>query len=118
MATIGGVKALGPDKITSSIEMGKSADMIAIRSNTPRMTPLIDEGPLMNIHHDSVHAVQGQDVDMTMVAGKVLVENGRLLNHDVQQLIDNVNHAAPALFTRREHWLNRSGGSKNALHRP
>ena len=118
MATIGGEKALGPDKITGSIEIGKSADMIAIRSNTPRMTPLIDEGPLMNIHHDSVHAMQGQDVDMTMVAGKVLVENGRLLNHDVQQLIDNVNHAAPALFARREHWLNRSGGSKNALHRP
>ncbi|WP_226988913.1 hypothetical protein [Brumicola pallidula] len=53
---------------------------------------------------------------MTMVAGKVLVENGRLLNHDVQQLIDNVNHAAPALFARRKQWLNRSGGSKNALH--
>jgi 5-methylthioadenosine/S-adenosylhomocysteine deaminase len=51
-----------------------------------------------------------------MVAGKVLVENGRLLNHDVQQLIDNVNHAAPALFTRREQWLNRTGGGKNALH--
>ena len=72
----------------------------------------------MNIHHNLVHAVQGQDVDMTMVAGKVLVENGRLLNHDVQQLIDNVNHAAPALFTRREQWLNRTGGGKNALHQP
>ena len=55
---------------------------------------------------------------MTMVAGKVLVENGRLLNHDVQQLIDYVNHAAPALFVRREQWLNRTGGGKNALHRP
>ncbi|WP_293760561.1 hypothetical protein [uncultured Paraglaciecola sp.] len=40
--------------------------MITIRTNTPRMTPLIDEGPLMNIHHNLVHAVQGQDVDMTI----------------------------------------------------
>jgi 5-methylthioadenosine/S-adenosylhomocysteine deaminase len=118
MATIGGAKALGLDNVTGSIEVGKSADMITIRTNTPRMTPLIDEGPLMNIHHNLVHAVQGQDVDMTMVAGKVLVENGRLLNHDVQQLIDNVNHAAPALFVRREQWLNRTGGGKNALHQP
>jgi 5-methylthioadenosine/S-adenosylhomocysteine deaminase len=70
MATIGGAKALGLDKITGSIEIDKSADMIAIRSNTLPMTPLIDEGPLMNIHHNLVHAVQGQDVDMTMVAGK------------------------------------------------
>ena len=118
MATIGGAKALGLDKTTGSIEVGKSADMIAIRSNTPRMTPLIDEGPLMNIHYNLVHAVQGQDVDMTMVAGNVLVENGRLLNHDVQQLIDNVNHAAPALFVRREQWFKRSGGGKNALFQP
>ena len=72
----------------------------------------------MNIHHNLVHAVQGQDVDMTMVAGKVLVENGRLLNHDMQQLIDNVNYAAPALFVRREQWLNRTGGVKNALYQP
>ena len=72
----------------------------------------------MNIHHNLVHAVQGQDVDMTMVAGKVLVENGGLLHHDVQQLIDHVNHSAPALFVRREQWLNRTGGGKNALHQP
>jgi 5-methylthioadenosine/S-adenosylhomocysteine deaminase len=52
------------------------------------------------------------------MAGKVLVENRRLLNHDVQQLIDNVNHAAPALFARRVRWLNRSDGCINALYQP
>lgn len=116
MATIGGAKALGLDAITGSLEVGKSADMIAINLATPRMTPLIDAGPLMNIQHNLVHAVQGQDVTMTIVAGKVLVENGRLLNHDIQQLIDQVNTAAPALFARREQWLSRSGGGKNALY--
>jgi 5-methylthioadenosine/S-adenosylhomocysteine deaminase len=82
------------------------------------MTSLIDERPLMNIQHNLVHAVQGQDVDMTIVAGKVLVENGCLLNHDMQQLIYNVNHAAPALFTRREQWLNCSGTGKNRSTSP
>ncbi|TYK64555.1 amidohydrolase family protein [Colwellia echini] len=116
MATIGGAKALGLDKIIGSLEVGKSADMIAIRSDTPRMTPLIDNGPLMNLHHNIVHAVQGQDVDMTMVAGKILVEGGKLINHDIQQLIARVNNAAPALFARREQWLTKSGGGKNALY--
>lgn len=118
MATIDGAKALALDSITGSIEVGKSADMIAVWTNTPRMTPFIDQGPLMNIHHNLVHAVQGQDVDMTMVAGKVLVENGSLVNHDIQTLITAVNRAAPALFERRQQWLNGSGGGTNALYEP
>jgi 5-methylthioadenosine/S-adenosylhomocysteine deaminase len=52
------------------------------------------------------------------MAGKVLVENRRLLNHDVELLIGNVNHAAPVLFARRERWLNRSDGCKNPLYQP
>jgi 5-methylthioadenosine/S-adenosylhomocysteine deaminase len=52
------------------------------------------------------------------MAGKVLVENCRLLNHDVQQLIDNVNHAAPVLFARLERWLNSLYGCKNVRYQP
>lgn len=116
MATIDGAKALGLGQTTGSLEVGKSADMIAVRCDTPRMTPLIDSGPLMNIHYNLVHAVQGQDVDMTMVAGKVLVENGKLLEHDIQHLIDQVNLAAPALFKRRQAWLDSTNGAtKRAL---
>jgi 5-methylthioadenosine/S-adenosylhomocysteine deaminase len=116
MATINGAKALALDSEIGSLEVGKSADMIALRIDTPRMTPLIDQGPLLNIHQNVVHAVQGQDVDMTMVAGKILVQNGSLVNHDMQQLIAAVNLAAPALFARREQWLKNSGGGKNALY--
>ncbi|WP_158972688.1 amidohydrolase family protein [Paraglaciecola sp. L3A3] len=118
MATIGGAQALGLEQITGSLEVGKSADMIAIRHDTPRMTPMIDQGPLMNIHYNLVHAVQGQDVDMTMVAGKILVEKGKLLEHDMQNLIDQVNLAAPALFARRQQWLEQSKGGVNALYQP
>ena len=116
MATIDGAKALGLEKTIGSLEAGKAADMIAVKLNTPRMTPLIGSGPLTNIHHNLVHAVQGQDVTMTMVAGKVLVEDGRLLAHDLQDIIDKVNIAAPALFKRRQAWLESSGGSINALN--
>lgn len=115
MATIDGARALGLEQSIGSLESGKSADMISIRLDTPRMTPLIGDGPLMNIHHNLVHAVQGQDIAMTMVAGKVLVENGKLVEHDLQDLIDKVNIAAPKLFARRNAWLNDSGGSVNAL---
>ncbi len=116
MATIDGARAIGLEKSIGSLEPGKSADMISIRLNTPRMTPLVSEGPLMNIHHNLVHAAQGQDVLMTMVAGNILVEDGRLVDHDIQTIIDRVNEAAPRLFKRRQDWLESSAGSASALN--
>lgn len=117
MATIDGARALGMDKQIGSLEAGKAADMIAIRTNTPRMTPLITRGPLANVHHNLVHAVQGADVEMTMVAGRVLVEHGQLQHLDLDAVITEVNQAAPRLFARRQHWLDQAGAAVNALDR-
>ena len=104
MATITGARTLGLDAEIGSIEVGKQADLIAVRTDTPRMTPLIG-GTDGNLHHNLVHAVQGGDVDMTMVAGKIVVEGGKLLTAHLQDLIDNANRAVPDLFRRRAEWL-------------
>jgi 5-methylthioadenosine/S-adenosylhomocysteine deaminase len=104
MATITGARALGLDSEIGSIEVGKQADLIAVRTDTPRMTPLIT-GTDGNLHHNLVHAVQGGDVDMTMVAGKIVVEDGKLLTADLQELIRDMNVAVPDLFRRRAEWL-------------
>ncbi len=117
MATIDGARALGMDDRIGSLEIGKAADIIAIRVDTPRMTPLIPRGPLANLHHNLVHAVQGGDVDMTMVAGRVLVENGQLKSAELDVLITEVNETAPDLFVRRKAWLDQAGVSVNELER-
>ncbi|NNH86375.1 amidohydrolase family protein [Acinetobacter terrae] len=117
MATLTGAKALGMQHEIGSLEVGKQADMIAVKIDTPRMTPLIDQGHLFNLHTNLVHAVQGQDVLMTMVAGQVVVENGRLVHADLQALIDQVNQAAPRLFERRDQWLAQQGQAVNELQR-
>jgi 5-methylthioadenosine/S-adenosylhomocysteine deaminase len=104
MATVTGARALGLDQEIGSIEVGKKADLIAVRTNTPRMTPLLT-GTDGNLHHNLVHAVQGGDVDMTMVDGKILVEGGKLLTADLQELIADANAAVPDLFRRRAEWL-------------
>jgi 5-methylthioadenosine/S-adenosylhomocysteine deaminase len=92
-----------------SIEVGKQADLIAARTDTPRMTPLLT-GPDGNLHHNLVHVVQGGDVDMTMVAGKIVVEGGNLLTVDLHELIADANAVVPDLFRRRAEWL--------ATHKP
>jgi 5-methylthioadenosine/S-adenosylhomocysteine deaminase len=115
MATIDGARALGMDQEIGSLEVGKWADMIAVRSDTPRMTPLLG-GSDGNLHHNIVHAVQGGDVDLTMVHGRIVVDGGVLLTADLQELIDDVQSAAPPLFDRRSAWLAQAGSS-SALHR-
>jgi 5-methylthioadenosine/S-adenosylhomocysteine deaminase len=104
MATTTGARALGLDSEIGSIEVGKQADLIAVRTDTPRMTPLLT-GSDGNLHHNLVHAVQGGDVDMTMVGGKIVVEGGKLLTADLQELIADMNKAVPDLFRRRAEWM-------------
>jgi 5-methylthioadenosine/S-adenosylhomocysteine deaminase len=104
MATINGARTLGLDSEIGSIEAGKQADLIAIRSDTPRLTPLLS-GTNGNLHHNLVHAVRGGDVDMTMVAGQIVVDEGKLLTANLQALIANANNAVPDLFRRRAAWL-------------
>lgn len=115
MATAHGARALGLDRDIGTLEVGKSADLIAVRTDTPRMTPLLT-GEHLNLHHNLVHAVQGGDVDMTMVAGRILVDHGRLQSADLRQLIDRANALAPDLFRRRDAWR-RVHSATNELQR-
>lgn len=113
MATITGARALGLDGAIGTLEVGKQADIIAVRTDTPRMTPLVT-GRLANLHHNLVFAVQGGDVRMTMVAGRIVVDEGCLLTGDLAAVIAQANATVPGLFERREAWLQQHR-SVNAL---
>ncbi|MCD2172443.1 amidohydrolase family protein [Rhizobium sp. C4] len=110
MATILGAKAIGLDHEIGSIEVGKRADIIAVDTSTPRMTPLFGEGRYFNLQHNLVHAVRGSDVVMTMVDGEIIVEDGRLTEVDLDYIIGNVRRMAPDHFARRAEWLAANGG--------
>ncbi len=102
MATIGGARCLGLDRDIGSLEVGKKADLIAIRSNTPRMTPLFPSGRHSNIHHNLVHAVRGSDVALTMIDGNIVVEDGVLKTATLADIISEARSAAGPLFERRD----------------
>jgi len=105
MATITGAKAIGLDHEIGSLQAGKRADMIAVRTDTPRMTPLFGEGPYFNLQHNLVHAVRGGDVSMTMVDGKILVEDGVLKTADIKEIIAEIHRLVPGHFARRAAFL-------------
>jgi len=105
MATRGGAAAIGRGDELGAITAGRKADLVAVRTDTPRMTPLLPAGGHANIHHNLVHAVRGSDVDLTMVDGSVVVRDGRLVNADLAELIDRVRSLVPGLFARRAEWI-------------
>ena len=105
MGTIEGARALGLDDEIGSLEPGKQADIIAVKADTPRMTPFFADGPYFNLQHNLVHAVRGSDVRLTMVAGAIVAEDGQLVHDDMADILDEVHAVAPGLFARRAAFL-------------
>ena len=69
LATIGGARALGMEKLIGSLEPGKRADLIAVSMRSARQTPMYD--PVSHL----VYATHGDDVRTTIVNGKVLMKD-------------------------------------------
>jgi 5-methylthioadenosine/S-adenosylhomocysteine deaminase len=104
MATIEGARAIGLGDSLGSLEPGKKADLVALRTDTPRMTPLLG-GAYLNLHHNLVHAVQGGDVDLVVCDGREVVRGGTLTRADLGDLRGRAQRAVPDLFRRRTAWL-------------
>jgi 5-methylthioadenosine/S-adenosylhomocysteine deaminase len=76
MATIAGARVLGLEKEIGSLEIGKRADLIAVRLDRPNAVPLYDPVSAM------VYALKAEDVQDVMVNGKPVVRDGRILTLD------------------------------------
>ncbi|WP_367731796.1 amidohydrolase [Microbacterium sp. LMI1-1-1.1] len=116
MATRGGAAAIGRGAELGAITVGRKADLVAVRTDTPRMTPLLPAGGYANIHHNLVHAVRGSDVDLTMVDGDIVVRDGRLVHADLAEIIDRVRALVPDLFARRSAWLDAQDDPAGLFH--
>jgi len=92
MATMGGARALGLDDEIGSIEVGKAADLVVFDANRPHLRPHVN--PLGNL----VHTGQGRDVRLVMVAGDILVEDGRPTKVDMDAVCAEAETAARELW--------------------
>ena len=76
MATIGGARALGMADRIGSLEAGKRADLIVVGMTRARQTPRYD--PISHL----VYATRGDDVVTTIVNGRVLMRDRKVLTLD------------------------------------
>ena len=76
MATIDGARAMGMETEIGSLEAGKRADLIVVATDAARQTPMYD--PLSHL----VYVTRGDDVRTTIVNGRVLMRDRKLLTLD------------------------------------
>ncbi len=88
MATINGARVLGLDRLIGSIEVGKLADIIILDLNQPHLTPLY------NPYSQIVYAARGSDVKTSIIGGKPVMENRRLLTMDLPAVMQRVRAIA------------------------
>jgi 5-methylthioadenosine/S-adenosylhomocysteine deaminase len=81
MATIGGARALHMENEIGSLETGKKADLIVIGLSAPNAVPLYD------VYSQIVYALKASDVQDTVIDGRIVMQNGRVLTLDEPAII-------------------------------
>jgi 5-methylthioadenosine/S-adenosylhomocysteine deaminase len=99
MATIDGARVLGMDHLIGSIEAGKQADIIVLDMNQPHLTPLY------NAYSQLVYAARGSDVKTSIINGKIVMENRRLLTIDLQAVMNNVREIAAHIQAKQSPFI-------------
>jgi 5-methylthioadenosine/S-adenosylhomocysteine deaminase len=88
MATLDGARALGLAHLVGSLEVGKRADLTAVRLDTPATTPCHD------VFAQLVYATRGRDVQAVWVDGEQLVRDGRPTRLDQEAIMEAALAAA------------------------
>ncbi|MEW6162638.1 MAG: amidohydrolase family protein [Nitrospirota bacterium] len=81
MATRWGAEVLGLGRVTGSIEEGRAADLVMADLNKPHLTPIY------NIYSHIVYSMRPSDVEMVMVDGRVVVNDGKLTTADESEIL-------------------------------
>ena len=81
LATIGGARALHLEKEIGSLEAGKKADLILLRTDTPHAVPMYD------VYSQIVYTLKASDVETVVIAGRVVMRNRRVLTLNEPEII-------------------------------
>jgi len=92
LATIEGARVLGLAHRIGSLETGQRADLIVVDTRQPHLTPLYN--PVSHL----VYAARSADVRHTVIDGRLVMRDRRLLTIDLASLLDQAR-AKAALVT-------------------
>lgn len=99
MATTGGAIAMGVGTEIGSIEEGKSADLVIIDLHRTTYQPLQD------LTTQFVFGETGQGVEMVMIAGRIVLEEGLLTTIDEHAVLNEAKEMSSSLASLRDEWI-------------
>ncbi len=91
MATLAGARALGLENEIGSLEPGKKADIVLVATRRADWVP---------VHHEIynlVYAASASSVDTVLVDGRVILEAGRVLTVDEEEVLARTQEHAVAV---------------------
>ncbi len=94
MATVNGAKALHLEEKIGTLEEGKDADIILIRTDRANMTPLND------VYSALIYSTSSEDVDTVFSQGEILMENRVLQTLDESEIIHKVRECWEDILSR------------------
>lgn len=94
LATIDGARALGIDGEVGSLEVGKRADVVVVRTDGPHVEPGGD------VYSRLVYACTSRDVEHVLVDGEVVVESGEHQRLDRAAVLARARTEAKKLAAR------------------
>lgn len=91
LATRGGAKALGYEDV-GSIEAGMKADLLLVSMDSPAWYPLTD------LTNHIVYSGNSRDIEMTVIGGEVVYENGSWERLDIERIYHENDRLYRELF--------------------
>ena len=91
MATIDGARVLGMEDRIGSIEPGKCADLICVRMDRPHLTPVY------HLYSHLVYTASGADVTASIIGGRLVMKDRKLLHADLEEIMERVRRIAAAV---------------------
>lgn len=106
MATIEAARAIGLGEEIGSLEVGKKADILVIDMTAPCLSPVILK-PVRNIIPNLVYSAKGSEVEMVIIDGKTIIEDGVLKTVDEKRVISEAQKEADKIAFLAEEPFSR-----------
>jgi 5-methylthioadenosine/S-adenosylhomocysteine deaminase len=101
MATGHGAAALRHGDALGVLAAGRLADLIAVDLQQPHLQPVHD------VISNLVYCARGNDVSLTIVDGRILMEDRRVLSLDEKKTLEQASRVAHRIKQRCHQWISR-----------
>ena len=97
--TVAAAKVCGFDSRVGSLEIGKEADITIFNMDTVAFKPLQD--PLRQL----IYSANGQEADTVIVKGNIILEDGRFININEDEILEKTIEASVRLKQDNKKWF-------------